>query len=225
MSRSSEERDRVSFSISHLADALKDAMAAEALRLDDQQSPHGLDSLDEVRLHPVLGDGLVATGYGVYQEQMYPQPSRPRRETECERCDLVLTPGKQPLHAPWREPTLFDPPHAVAMDEAFWLEIKVVGQFTCDGPNSRYSAQLLTDAGQDVRKLSSNPGFVHAALLIVLYAEDAEVAEHDLAVWLDRCLQKRLPVGSPSLRSFDITERLGNRCCALGLYPVRRSAE
>ncbi len=212
------------FLLSFIADAIEAGLRTEAERCDHEQSPFGLDALDELQLPPILAAALRAADYGIYPEQKYPEPTR-RPDNEGERCDLVLTPDRQPLAAPGWEPTLFDPPHAVSMDEAFWLEIKVVGQFTCDGPNSRYSAQLLTDAGQDVRKLSSNPGLVHAALLIVLYAEDAGVAEHDLAVWLDRCLQKRLPVGSPSLRSFDITERLGNRCCALGLYPVRRSAE
>lgn len=221
MWRSSEKSNRVPFSVSHLADALNDALAAEALSLDQRQSPHGLDSLDEVRLHPVLGRGLAAAGYGVYPEQMYPQPVRPRRETDCERCDLVVTPDGQSLHAPWREPTLFDPPRPVPLDEAFWLEVKVIGQFTPDGPNSRYSAQLLTGAAQDVQKLSRNRGILHAGVLIVLFARDQETVDHDLAAWLDHCLRFGLSVRSPSVRGFEITDRLGNRRCSPGLYPVR----
>ena len=175
-------------------------------------------------LHPVLAAGLEAAGYGVYPEQIYPQPARPRRETACERCDLVLTPDRQPLDAPWREPTLFDPPHPVALDDAFWLEVKVVGQYTSHGPNSRYSAQLLTDAQLDVEKLSRNPGILHAALLIVLFARDEETAEHDLGVWLDHCLRRGLSVHSPSIRVFGLTDRLGNRRCSIGVYPVRPAA-
>ena len=211
----------MSFSVSHLPDALNDALATEAARLDHRQSPHGLDSLDEVCLHPVLCRGLEASGYGVYPEQMYPQPARPRRETECERCDLVVTTDGQPLHAPWREPTLFDPPRPVPLDEAFWLEVKVIGQFTPDGPNSRYSAQLLTGAARDVQKLSRNRGIPHAGVLIVLFARDRKTVDHDLAAWLDHCLRCGLSVRSPSVRGFEITDRLGNRRCSLGLYPVR----
>ena len=209
------------FSISDIADALEQALAAEAERLDAEQSPHGIDAHDEVGLHPLLGRGLADAGYGVYPEQVYPQESRPRHRRDCERCDLVLTPSERELHEPWREPTLFDAPDPVALDDAFWLEVKVVAQHTPEGPNGRYSTQLLTDASQDVEKLSRSPGIFQSALLIVLFAHDQDTAAHDLAAWLDHCLRHGLSVQSPSVRSFAITDRIGNRRCALGVYPVR----
>ncbi len=207
-----------------LADAVEAGLRRRALRFDAEQAVRGLDGLDEVAIHPILAEALRRADFGVCREQRYPADRRRRRESEGERCDLVLTPDRQPLDAPWREPTLFDPPHPVALDDAFWLEVKVVGQYTSHGPNSRYSAQLLTDAQLDVEKLSRNPGILHAALLIVLFARDEETAEHDLGAWLDHCLRRGLSVRSPSIRVFGLTDRLGNRRCAMGVYPVRPSS-
>jgi hypothetical protein len=174
-------------------------------------------------VHPLLAEGLRRAGYGAVGEQHYPIAGRRRRDTEGERCDLVLTPGGQDLHDPGSEPTLFDPPDAVPLDEAFWLEVKVVCQHTAEGPNRRYASQLLSTVREDVSKLSRNPGIVHSGLLIILYAEDRPTVRHDLATWLDRCLQRGLPVGAPSIRTFEITDRLGNRLCAVALHPVGRT--
>ena len=214
----------MAFSVPEIADALEAALRAEADRYDREQSVSGLDALDELSLHPVLAEGFSRAGYGAFGEQHYPTAGRRRRDNEGERCDLVLTPGGRELHDPGREPTLFDPPDAVALGEAFWLEVKVVCQFTPEGPNQRYASQLLATVGEDVTKLSRNRGIRHAGLLIILFAEDRSTAEHDLAQWLDRCLQRGLPVGSPSMRTFGITDRLGNGVCAVTLYPVGPAA-
>jgi len=212
------------WSIAEIADALEAALRAEADRNDHEQSVRGLDALDELSLHPLLAGGLSAAGHGVFGEQHYPTVGRRQRDSEGERCDLVLTPGGRDLNDPSREPTLFDPPDAVALDEAFWLEVKVVCQLTPEGPNQRYASQLLSTVREDVTKLSRNRGIRHSALLIILFAEDRSTAEHDLAAWLDRCLGRGLPVGSPSLRTFGITDRLGNGVCAVALYPVARES-
>ena len=108
--------------------------------------------------------------------------------------------------------------------EAFWLEVKLVCQFPPEGPNQRYASQLLATVREDVVKLSCHQGLRHSGLLITLFAEDRATAEHDLAVWLDSCLRRRLPVGSPSICVFEITDRLGNGVCAAAVYPVGRVA-
>jgi hypothetical protein len=210
--------------IAAIADAVVHGLRARADLLESEQAVRGLDSLEELGLHPILAGALAEAGFGVFPEERYPHVRHIRAENLGERCDLVLTEGGRALAEPGRDPTLFDPPDAVALEDAFWLEIKLVGQYAEGGPNPRYTSQLLTEAKRDVDKLASSPGIRNAALLIVLFAEDMRVADHDLALWLTRCLDAGLPVGSPAFRSFPIADRLGHRHCALGVFPVGSAA-
>jgi len=73
---------------------------------------------------------------------------------------------------------------------------------------------------QDVAKLSKDPGILHAGLLIVLFVREAMVAEHDLGVWQDRCLQRGLPINAPSTRVIAMTNRLGHGVCAVSVHRV-----
>ena len=81
--------------------------------------------------------------------------------------------------------TLFRDDHAVSLEDAFWLEVKVVAQFTEEGANARYSSQLLSTVQDDIAKLSRDRGILHAGLLIVLFTANAEIADHDLGIWQD----------------------------------------
>ena len=63
------------YSVPDIADAVEDALRAEADRYDREQSVRGLDALDELSLHPVLAEGLGRAGFGVYPEQHYPTSS------------------------------------------------------------------------------------------------------------------------------------------------------
>ena len=157
----------------------------------------------------------------MFREQRYPADQGKRRESEGERCDLVLTSDNRPLASSERKATLFEPADAVPLDEAFWLEVKTVAQFTIEGPNRNYTSQLLSTIRHDITKLSKDQGILHAGLLIVMYVQSQEVADHDLCIWQDRCLQRNLPIASPSQRSFPISDRLGNGVCVLAFYPVR----
>jgi hypothetical protein len=208
------------WSIADIADALEAGLRRRMAQLDLEQSVTGLDALDEVALHATLADCLAEADCGVHREQRYPADRGRRRGSEGERCDLVLTPDSRPLREPDAKATLFDRSDAVEPDEAFWLEVKLVAQFTEEGPNRNYASQLLSGVGHDVTKLSKDRDILHAGLLIVLFVHDAIIAEHDLGVWLDRGLQRGLPIGTPSVRMMPMTDRFGNGVCAIAVYPV-----
>lgn len=205
-----------------IADAVADGLRRRAAALDAEHAVYGLDALDEVQLHPFIAEALSHDGYGVYREQRYPADLRRRRESEGERCDFVLTPAGQPLRAAESKATLFEPEDAIDLDEAFWLETKVVAQYTPEGPNRQYASQFLSTVRHDVTKLAKDPGIFHAGLLIVLFVRDETVAKHDLDIWQDRCLQRMLPIAAPSIRHVPISDRMGHSLCTVALYPVRR---
>jgi hypothetical protein len=208
------------WSLPDIADAVETGLRRCAARCDREQAVRGIDARDEVGLHPLLEEALADAGYGVHREERYPADRRRRKETEGERCDLVLTPEGRPLRPPDRRATLFDRPDAVDLDDAFWLEVKAVAQFTDEGANANYSGQLLSSVRQDVTKLSKDRDILHAGLLILLFVRDEIVAEHDLGIWQDKCLERGLPIGAPSVRRVPIADRLGNGICEVALYPV-----
>ncbi|MDG2423610.1 MAG: hypothetical protein P8M22_06510 [Phycisphaerales bacterium] len=207
--------------VASLADALEAQLRDEETRLKTEQSVSGLDARDEVTLHALLSEGLETAGHGVHRECRYPAARSHRRRSEGDRCDLVLTPDKRPLQVPESDATLFVDPQAFPLEDAFWLEVKVVSQFTEDGGNSSYSTQLLSTVREDVAKLSKDPGILHAGLLILLFTADPAIAEHDLGIWQDKCLEKSMPISAPCHRVIPIADRLGNKCCTMRIYPVR----
>jgi hypothetical protein len=208
------------WSAADIADGCADGLAQRAAALDTEQAVFGLDALDEVDLHPVLATALGSASFGVFREERYPADRQRRKESEGERCDLVLTPDARPLVVSERKATLFEPDDAVDLEDAYWLEVKVVAQYTEEGANASYSSQLLSTVRHDVTKLSKDDGILHAGLLIVLFVRERAVAEHDLGIWQDRCLERGLPIGAPYVRAVPITDRLGNGVCYLALYPV-----
>lgn len=210
----------MSFSLPDIADAIQSGLQFRLHQIDLEQAVYGLDSLAEVALHPALAAALLEAGFGVYREQRYPADRRKRSHSEGERCDFVLTADARPLKHPDAAGTLFDPADAAELADAFWLEVKIVWQFTVEGPNPRYASELLATVRRDVTKLSKDPGILHAGLLIIMFVQDDAVAEHDLKVWQDRCLMRGLPIGAPARRTLPIADRHGNACCALAVYPV-----
>lgn len=213
---------RTMWSYADIADVLRDGLAEHAAALDREQAVYGMDALDEVALHPVLAQALRAGGFEVFREQRYPADRRKRRVSEGQRCDLVLTPAGRPLVEPEQSQTLFEPPDALPPDEAMWIEVKVVHQFTPAGPNHRYSAQLLATVKQDAERLSSDEGILHAAVLLVLFCRESTVADHDLNIWYDRALRRGVPMASPVRREIEVKDRCGNTLCAMALCPVGR---
>lgn len=211
---------RVRLSVADIADAVESGLRLRFAQLDQEQAVYGLDALDEIALHPAIEQALQTGGFGVHREQRYPDDRLKRQVSHGERCDFVLTADNRALVKEHSRGTLFDDPDALPLDEAFWLEAKIVSQFTSEGPNRNYSAQLLSAVREDVSKLAKDPGILQAGLLVVMFVRENAVAEHDLNIWQDRCLQRGLPLGAPARRSFAITDRIGNACCAIVVYPV-----
>ncbi len=247
-----------------LIDAAAEGFYSEEARLRQEQAVYGLDSLEEVDLHPVVVAGFEAAGWGVLREQRYPSDRGGRGskrkvaspdealESDRLRCDLVLTPSPgmtlaDPLRATRaaamarreKEGTLFEsheepagaegqgPASVVTAQEAFWVEIKVVGQYCYEagipGPNRTYASQLVRGSCADLAKLARDPLITHSALLLVLFTSDATVAQHDLVQLLHRCLDRELVADSPVTRRLPIAERIGNAECTLSLIRPRKS--
>ncbi len=212
------------WSISEIADAVAEGLAARARADDLEQAVSGFDASDDLGLHPLIHQTLRQAGWGVWPEQRYPSDDLPGghpRRSEGKRCDVVLTRNGLPLRDPLVKGTLFDGQPAADPQQAYWLEVKTVAQFETGGPFRRYSAELLAPVAQDVRKIWSDSLIRHGGLLLVLFTQDSHVAEHDLDVWHRRCLDRGFPVGPPAVRGFVITDRIGNAWCAVAVFGVR----
>ncbi len=225
------------WSIIELVQACADGLRRHAAALDLEQSVHGIDALHETQLHVPLAQGLRDAGLSVYPEHPYPgmpDPNRPSRERE--RCDFAIVPSGYP---PPLDPveverarrqaraTLFAE-HAVQeagtpSEDLFWLEVKSVGQFEivdgCVRPSPGYASALVS-GGADLRKLARDPHIRFGGLLVVLFAQDAAIAEHDLNLAQHRWLDRGFPLRTGERCGFPISDRLGNAWCSLSLTPI-----
>ncbi len=204
-----------------IADAVEAGLKARRGADDEEQAVYGFDALDELGLHPLIQSALRKPGWGVWPEQRYPGDWDKAKRNEGKRCDLVLTQDGLPLRDPQIKQTLFDAAPAADADEAYWLEVKTVSQFETNGPFQRYSAELLTPVADDIKKIWNDPIIRHGGLLLVLFTQNSEVAEHDLAAWHERCVRKGFPVGAPAVRGFQLNNRIGNGWCAIAIFGVR----
>ncbi len=207
--------------IAEIADAVLAGLAGQVTQNNLEQSVRGIDTLDEVSLHPILQSALRDAGFGVFPEERFPSDRLKKRRSEGKRCDIVLTPNGRPLASPDSAETLFDPPDAVNLGDAFWLEVKTTAQFTPEGePNRRYSAELMAPVRRDIDKLAHDPIICHAGILLILFVAESEVAEHDLRVWQQCCIDKGYPIGSPVNREITLSDRIGHKNAAISLIPV-----
>ncbi len=209
------------WSTADIADAVAAGLLQRAAADDTDQAVYGFDGLDELGLHPLIADSLIGQGHGVWPEQRYPAERHKKKKSEGRRCDLVLTRDGLPLRDPDVKSTLFDAVPAADAESAYWLEIKTVAQFESEGPFRRYSAELLQPVTKDIRKIWSDGVIRHGGLLLVLFTATQQVADHDLKVWHERCMDKGYPVGPPVVRGFPLTDRVGNGWCAVAVYGVR----
>jgi len=209
------------WSSSHIADAVEAGLKRCAEEADLEQAVYGIDALDELGLHPLIYRALREDGFGVWPEQRYPGDRLKPRRSEGQRCDIVLTPDRLPLRDPLIKGTLFDDQPAADPEAAYWLEVKSVAQHETSGPFARYAAELLSPVIKDINKIWSDGIIRHGGLLLVLFTETMEIAEHDLAAWHTRCLDRGQPVGSPAVRGFNINDRIGNAWCAIAVFGIR----
>lgn len=218
------------WSIADVADALARGIEDRAREFDLEQTVRGVDSLDELTLHPILADAIARyADVSVHRELRYPADRDKRARSAGERCDLVLGPREAVLVGPDDDVNLFKSAErevktTITLDEALWIEVKVVAQFHSPGgvlkPNANYAGQLLSTVRRDVTKLSKDGGILHAAVALVLFVADSHVADNDLRVWQDRCLERGLPIGSPCRRDVRVADRIGHGVCAVAVYPV-----
>lgn len=225
--------------------ALVEGLRLHEAELASEQAVRGLDSLDELRMHPVLARGLARENWGVLREVPYPVTAglgsagnRPKHR-ERDRCDIVLTPRAGVTLADpvatlrerdkWQgslfEAQAQEPASELdsrcAPSDAFWLEVKVVGQFAfvhgVPVANSAYGSQLTAAFAGDLSKLAADAEVHHGAALLVLFTQDAETAKHDVTVAMHRVLDKGFSLRNPIVDSFAIIDRVGNACCTLAM--------
>ncbi len=211
----------MNWSPADIADAVCQGLLARARADDLEQVVYGFDCLRELDLHPLLHSALADAGYGVWPEQRYPGDRTKPKRSEGRRCDIVLTDQGAPLRQEQVKGTLFDTDDACDPEQAYWLEVKTVAQFDTAGPFARYSAELLAPVTADVKKLWLDPLICHAGLLLVLFTARSRIAEHDLATWHQRCLDRGYLVAAPTVRGFQITDRIGNGYCTAAVFAVR----
>lgn len=213
-----------------------------ANEFDQEQSVRGVDAMSELQLHALIEDALISEDFGVSRETHYPSDGDAyTKATHRQRCDLVLFPdSSRTLLDPAEEmkqlaiaqDTLFagssnlgpDPETTCDPADAWWIEIKACAQHAYrDGipsPNPGYAHELVTGLQTDLCKLSVDPQIWHAAVLVVLFCEEESIAHHDLNQAASVCIGQGLPVQSPLIETQSITDRGGNSCVAIGLFPV-----
>lgn len=228
---------------SELVELASSALRARERELSAEQAVYGLDSLDEVGLHPPLASGFAQGGFGVRREHPYPGIVRDRAKgPERERCDLVLTldpaldlldPVEELKQIDAATGTLFAPlassiaaeREGVEVGEAYWVEVKTIAQHAYVSgvpvPNRAYATELVAGPSADAVKIARDPMVRQGGVLVVLFTEDELIAEHDIGAMAHRCLDTGAPVGSPSWVSFPIEERAGNAVCTVAILPVR----
>jgi hypothetical protein len=204
-----------------------------------EQAVYGLDALSEVELHPLLASAFEGAGLGVRREWPYPGDVEKRQKLGARsRCDLVLTGAGEELLDPVAElletdkaagtlfeaaPTLTQAGPRRFAGDALWMEVKVVGQYTytlgVPGPNRAYGSDLTGSLAIDLAKIAADSALRWAGLLLVLFTDERETADHDLMVALHRALDKGLSFSAPLVEAFEIPDRVGNRVCSVALVP------
>lgn len=231
------------WSLAEILDCIEAQLRIEDHAIRVQQDIRGIDSCRETELHPLISQSFREIGAAVFREVHYPSfDGELLKRTHRDRCDLVVLPeGKKTLYDPVdahkslrsASGTLFETvaslpavnPDQCRPQEAIWIEIKIIAQHRyVDGvpiPNANYAHELLTGPRADVVKLAAEAQIRHAAVLVLLFAEEKEAGIHDLSIAMREMIDQDLPVGMPEYSSLPIIDLGGNAWCTLALIPVR----
>ncbi|HVU63525.1 MAG TPA: hypothetical protein VHC70_06090, partial [Phycisphaerales bacterium] len=78
----------------------------------------------------------------------------------------------------------------------------------------------------DLKKLSEDHRIAHAAVALIVFTADESTARHDLAILAHRCLDKHIPLtlAGPILRTFPISDRIGNARCTVCLLALAKES-
>lgn len=206
-----------------VADAACRAIERETDRLRAEQATFGVDFRTELEMHPLLRSAFATIGLGAAGELRYPGGATARKRSSGERCDIVLTGSPELEIAVDADAPLFA--HRLAEPEdALWIEVKVIAQHVLfDGysrPNPNYTSEFFQGLIADITKLSGDPRIAHAAILLVLFTQDEQTAQHDIAAWHKRSLEKARPVSVPITRSCPIPDHIGHTLCTIALARV-----
>ncbi|QDU33404.1 hypothetical protein KS4_14500 [Poriferisphaera corsica] len=190
--------------------------------MDDlEQVVYGFDSWKEIKLHEILEDAFQHSNYGVLREVRYPASWQLKRKNEGQRCDFVLTKNNTPLKDYDLIGTLFSNViEAADPEDAYWLEVKVVKQFTEGTIHNRYSNDLRRPVPADIAKIWKEQRLSHGGLLLILFTSDRKTAKNDITAWYNQCILLGLPIQYPEIEAFKITDRTGNGYCSIALVQV-----
>ncbi|MBA4028133.1 MAG: hypothetical protein C0475_03155 [Planctomyces sp.] len=177
-----------------------------------------LDASGAPRCTPCLADTLrIAHGVADHKRRRAGTLFEGAHEPGIDDFDPAQPNAALPLSAP------APGERVVASTEAYWLEVKLVGQHCyrdgVPGPNTRYASELTRGVIADLRKLRRQDGIAPGArgvLLVVLCAERG-VMEGDTAILVHRCLDRGVGVRWPRVTGFAVPDRIGNRWCGLAL--------
>jgi hypothetical protein len=201
-----------------------------------EQATRGVDAMPEAALQDLIAAACARAGFGVYREQPFPSDVGYHvKESARGRCDMALTEGGAALEDPQRvlleelakKGTLFagaDEARGAAPEEAVWLEVKVVKQFTYSrgvpGPNRGYGSELMRAVEGDLGKLSRDARIARGALLVLVFSDCEATGVHDLGVAVRGALKAGMTLREPRMRAVRIDDRVGQGSCVLGLVSV-----
>ena len=202
-----------------VADRLGEVLEEAEAELRLEQAVYGLDAKSEIEIQNVLAAGL-AKHFEVAREAHYPS-TKGNKLSHRQRCDLVLTPKGRTLKLDAAPVTLFDPPNLAGPEEGLWLEVKVAYQFREGGVrHGGYGAAWRSKVVDDLRKMEAEELIREAGLCLVVFNESRDILDKDIELFETILAQKEVLAGFRKVRTIDITERIGHRCCTVALWPT-----